>query len=155
MVFIGLSGIIPGICRNLFLSLITSFFLLPGFYNHAHGEEEKVYSRKEAFQASGERDMKTFEIINPKIILHYGEGIKDADLLAEVLRERGYRAFAFPGGPKGMVEIMVGAGILKNKYDQRALDRGTIGGIAEDIYNTKFGKPEKSYDNGMKKLEIN
>lgn len=103
----------------------------------------KIYSKKEAYRASGERDKKTFKIKNPKIVLHYGEGIIDADLLAEVLRERSYPAVAYPGGPDGLIEIMVGRGIV-GTYDQRALDRGTVGGISRDIYNSRFGKPVKS-----------
>ena len=86
-------------------------------------DTSRPWERKAAFRASEGR-----------IVLHYGEGIELADLLAEGLTERGYPTIAVPGGPKGLVELFIGKKIF-GKYDQDKLEGGSLGSDAIDFFN--------------------
>lgn len=153
MVITDLSGSILRAYRGLTLCLIASVLLLVSSYGYAHGDEGKNYSQKEAYQASGEWDLETFEIKNPKIVFHYGDGFKFANNIVQVMREKLYPVIAIPGGPKDKVEVIVGT-ISVGTYDQRALHRGTIAGDASDVYDTRFGKPRKSQEDNLANSNI-
>ena len=116
--------------RTAFLPLVLIVGLVvgPGVTGVTHQVQaqqqaaEKTYTRKQAYRAS-----------TNQIVLHYGEGIVDADLLAVVLTEDGYPAIALPGGSDGQVELFVGRGKF-GFYDQRDLNRETLGGNAQTFY---------------------
>lgn len=97
--------------------------------NPAPEDQEKIYSRKDAYRASTGR-----------IILHYGEGMKRVINIAEILSERGYPTVAYPGGPESGVALFVGRGIGKRIYDQDDIDDGTLGGHAMTIYKDRIGQ---------------
>ena len=80
-------------------------------------------TRKEAYRASTNR-----------IVLHYGEGIRLAEILAQGLTEQGYPTIAIPGGKPGQVELFVNRK-MPGKYNQHDLDSGTLGGDAVLIFN--------------------
>lgn len=90
-----------------------------------------LWERKAAFRASEGR-----------IVLHYGEGIREisATLEAESLSDSGYPAIAVPGGPKGAVELFIGRKIIPGTYTQNQLNEGRLGGDAVRLYNIIFKK---------------
>ena len=92
-----------------------------------HSETQKKYSRKEAYRASTNR-----------IVLHFGEGIKRVEHIAEILNRKGYPAVALAGGPGKNVSLFVHRSRPIN-YDQEDVDDGTLGGIAINIYKDRFG----------------
>jgi hypothetical protein len=62
-----------------------------------------------------------------KIVLYYGEGIRDVQNTAEILNERGYPAIALPGSAlPGKVTILANMSI-GGTFDQSHLDRGIVG----------------------------
>jgi len=86
--------------------------------------KKRIYSRKEAYQAS-----------TNQIVLHYGEGILDADLLARGLSEQGYPTISVSGGPAERVHLFINrGGIVRYAFTQRDLDSGTLGGTAINFY---------------------
>lgn len=86
-------------------------------------DTSKPWERKAAYRASTGR-----------IVLHYGKGILDADLLAEGLSEQGYPTIAVPGGPEGKIEMFLDRKI-PGKYNQHDLDSGTLGAHATRLFD--------------------
>lgn len=112
--------------RTFFLSiLVLATISISGI---SKAEEEKIYSRKDAYRAS-----------TNQIVLHYGEGVTGANMEADSLSDEGYPAIAVPGGSPGQVELFVGRGKF-GKYSQSDLDSGTLGGSAMNFYDRKIGK---------------
>ena len=91
------------------------------------GQEEKPYSRKDAYRAS-----------TNQIVLHYGDEIWGLGPLVDVLNERGYPTIAIPGGKKENVEVFIGRGKFGN-YNQDDIGSGTLGSNAIDFYDRKLG----------------
>ncbi|MEM6413299.1 MAG: hypothetical protein AAF720_01410 [Pseudomonadota bacterium] len=93
-------------------------------------EAPETKTRKEAYRAS-----------TGKIVLHYGEGILDADLVAESLVKRSYPALVFAGGPENQVEMFIDRKPA-GKFTQRDLNLGDVGGLAISLFDEHVGKPE-------------
>ena len=68
-----------------------------------------------------------------RIVILDGEGILDADITVDILTERGYPAQAMNGGRPGEVTVYMDVQHGFGPYDQRDLNRGTVG--AETIRN--------------------
>ena len=88
-------------------------------------EEQKIYTRKEAYRASTNR-----------IVLHYGEGVKGAKQIKEILIEEGYPAMAYPGGPEGKIELFINRRVI-GTYDQNSVDNGELGGHAITFFKER------------------
>ena len=95
-------------------------------------EVQEPWKRRAAFKAS-----------SAQIVFHYGAGFHDADLLAEVLSEKGYTTIAVPGGPDGKMEMFVGRK-MPGTYSQRELNDGTAGGDAMEFHRKYIGPPKPS-----------
>jgi len=93
-------------------------------------EQQKTYSRKEAYRVSTGR-----------IVLHYGSGTKGVKQIEEILNEKGYPTVAYPGGPEDMVSLFIHRSRPIN-YDQDDIDDGTLGSTAMNIYMDRLGKPD-------------
>ncbi len=76
-------------------------------------------------------------------MLHYGDGIKDAELQAEALVRDGYPVIAAGGGPEGLIRIMVNGKSLDRKYTQEEMDDGRLAGNLTEGYD--FATLERGY----------
>ena len=88
-------------------------------------DTSKPWERKAAYRASTGR-----------IVLHYGEGIREISLETEVmaLAQKGYPAIAVPGGTKGQIELFIDRSKF-GFFGQDELDGGVIGGNAMSFYD--------------------
>lgn len=99
--------------------------------------EQKEYSRKEAYRASTGR-----------IVLHYGEGTEDANMIAKILNENGYPTIAIKGAAANTVSLFVNRSYpveyqeadfnngrllddASSGYDRRVTSRLTVSNAAE------------------------
>jgi hypothetical protein len=85
--------------------------------------EERPYSARDAYRAS-----------TCRVILHYGEGLQSAGLIAQILREDdGIEAHALAGGEPGQVELFLDRGSF-GFYSQRQLNRGELASDAASFF---------------------
>ena len=95
------------------------------FQAAAHQIEYPEYSRGEAYKESTDR-----------IVFHYGADIRHVDILAEMLRERGYPAFALPGADDGKLTLIVDRSKLF-EYTQDSLLGGDLMIHAMGLYKAR------------------
>ena len=105
-------------------------------------EQQKTYTRSEAYTLSGERDVDTGNVKNGRIVMHYGEGIKRMHHVERDLRDNlEYPVLALPGGPPGQVELFIYR-LPKGRYGQADLDRGVLANNAIYSYSKEFERNE-------------
>jgi hypothetical protein len=85
--------------------------------------EDRPYTARDAYRAS-----------TCRVILHYGEGLQSAGLIAQILREDdGIDAHALAGGEPGQVELFLDRGSF-GFYSQRQLNRGELASDAASFF---------------------
>lgn len=85
----------------------------------------QTMSRRDAFLAS-----------DKQIVLHYGDGVKNVEVLAKIIVDDGYPAVAFAGGKPNEVSLFVGRGIF-GPYDQDDVYNGELGLHAVTFYKER------------------
>lgn len=97
--------------------------------NTASASVERTYSRKEAYRASTD-----------KIVMLYGEGIRNAHLAANVLNDDGYAAITLAGGKPNTVSVFIGRSRPVD-YTQDDLYDGRLISDARRNYKDRIGEP--------------
>lgn len=106
-------------------------------------EKGRKYTEGEAYRISGAPR----SITDPeerkrlaKMVLHYGDDIKNADLAARGFNERGYNTVALPGGKPGTISLIINRS-HPIEYTQRELYDGTLVSDARIFYKERVGEP--------------
>ena len=80
------------------------------------------------------------------VVLHFGEGLLDAGILASALEVGdNIPAVAIPGGPEGHVQLII-AGYTTDRmiFDQDRVDMGRVGGVAIVGYPRVMARKEEA-----------
>ena len=121
------------------LMLATSLSAMPmSALANDGANDAQVHTASVSTQAPQIQAMTLDEITRDKafmkdrVILHFGGGIVDADLVAEGLSETGTPAIAISGGPDCGIRLII-SGVSNEKFcfTQNHLDLGEVGGLAE------------------------
>ncbi|MEP1341758.1 MAG: twin-arginine translocation signal domain-containing protein [Ekhidna sp.] len=77
---------------------------------------------------------KALEESRKQLVLHYGNNIKDTDIIATLLREDGIPATAFSGGPTDKVFALLNERVIA-KYNQESLNAIASADLGEKYKN--------------------
>lgn len=91
------------------------------------------YSEKSCASEGYETPMTLDEILGDhdlnrdRVILHFGDGIIDADLAAIIMNDKGVAALAIPGGPENGIQLILSGKVIKSTiFTQSHINRSEL-----------------------------